>query len=58
MLCKHTDKPLDDFSLARYEPPFLPDNCTTAERAAIVDFGASLVAQMQPMLKAKQDTVC
>ena len=39
-----------------FEPPFKPANCTTKERGAIVGFGADLVAQMQPLLRAKPDT--
>lgn len=44
------------FAHQSYEPPFLPSTCNDTERAAIVTFGAALLSQLQPLLKAKPDT--
>ena len=44
------------FKGQEYVPPFLPSNCTQAERSAIVKFGGELVAQMQPFLEAKPES--
>lgn len=38
-----------------YEPPFAPSNCTVDEKTAILGFGAELVTQMQPFLKAAKN---